>query len=98
MERKYGSSHFPLTPVVLLLRDGDLDRLFKRVSPEDYIAASFSTRKRGIGGKKTVKRPVGRPSKHPLELSNGQAEADKPENIQEAPVVADGEEPSAKSI
>ena len=48
--------------------------------------------------KKTAKRPVGRPRKRPLELSNGQAEADKPENIQVAPVVVDGEEPSAKSI
>ena len=36
--------------------------------------------------------------KRPLELSNGQAEADKLENIQAAPVVVDGEEPSAKSI
>ena len=41
---------------------------------------------------------MGRQSKCPLELSNGQAEADKPENIQAAPVFADGEEPSAKSI
>ena len=45
-----------------------------------------------------AKRPVGRLRKRPLELSNGQAEADKPENIQAAPVVADGEEPSARSI
>ena len=41
---------------------------------------------------------MGRPRKRPLELSNGQAQADK-ENVQVAPVLADGEEhTSAKSI
>ena len=56
MEWKYGSSQFPLTPVLLLLREmATLTYFFKRVSPEDYIAASFSTRECGIGGKKTVK-------------------------------------------
>ena len=97
MEWKYGSSHFPLTPVLLLPRE--MATLTDVLSiPEDYIAASFSTRERRIGGKKTAKRPLGRPRKRLLELSNGQAEADKPENIQAAPVFADGEESSAKSI
>ena len=69
MERMYGSSHFPLTPVLLLLRElVTLTDFFKRVSPEEYIAASFSTRECGIGGKKPVKRPVGRPRKRPLEV------------------------------
>ena len=66
MERKYGSSHFPLTPVLLLLREmATLTDFFKRASPEDYIAASFSTREHGIGGRKTVKRPVGETVKAP---------------------------------
>ena len=48
-------------------------------------------------GKKTVKRPVGRPRKRPLQ-SDGQALPDNREleNIQAAPV--HGEEPSVKSI
>ena len=42
---------------------------------------------------------MGRLRKLPLELSNGQAQADKSENIQVAPVVADDEDPmSAKAI
>ena len=68
--------------VLLLLREmATLTDYFNHVSTEDYVAASFSTRERG---KKTVKQPVERPRKHPLELSDGQAQADK-ENIQVAP-------------
>ena len=57
--------------------------MFKSTSPER--------------GKKTVKCPVWRPRKHPLE-SDGQALAynQELENIQAAPV--HGEEPSVKSI
>ena len=55
MERKYGSSHFPLTPVLMLLSEMATLTDFKHVSPEDYIAASFSNRERRIGGRKMVK-------------------------------------------
>ena len=70
MKRKHGSSHFPLTPVLLLLLREMVtltDVLSMSARPGDYIAASFSTRERGIGGRKTVKWPVGRPRKRPLE-------------------------------
>ena len=70
----------------------NLTDYFSRVTTKDYVAASFKSTERG---KKTVKRPVGRPRKRPLE-SDGQAQANK----ENAPVVpVDGEEPtSVKSI
>ena len=56
---------------------------FNRVSTEDYVAASFTSKERG---KKTVTGPPGRPRKRPLELSDGKAQADK-ENVQVAPAL-----------
>ena len=56
----YGSLHFHLQVCCCGLREmATLTDYFKHVSPEDYIAASFSTRERGISGKKTVEQPVG---------------------------------------
>ena len=73
-----------------------LENYFSCVSVENYVAALFKPTS-PEHGKKTVKRPVGRPRKRPLE-SDGQALADNREleNIQAAPV--HGEEPSVKSI
>ena len=73
-----------------------LKNYFSCVSVENYVAALFKPTS-PERGKKTVKRPVGRTRKRPLE-SDGQALADNREleNIQAAPV--HGEEPSVKSI
>ena len=73
-----------------------LKNYFSCVSVENCVAALFKPTSPECG-KNTVKRPVGRPRKRPLE-SDGQALADnlELENIQAAPV--HGEEPSVKSI
>ena len=73
-----------------------LKNYFSCVSVENYVAALFKPTS-PERGKETVKRPVGRPRKRPLE-SDGQALPDNREleNIQAAPV--HGEEPSVKSI
>ena len=69
---------------------------FSCVSGEDYVAASFKPTSLERW-KMTLKRPVGRPRKRPLER-NGQALADNRElNIIQAAPVRD-EEPSVKSI
>ena len=72
------------------------ENYFSCISVEIYVAALFKPTS-AERGKKTVKRPVGRPRNRPLE-SDGQALADNREleNIQAAPV--HGEEPSVKSI
>ena len=75
-----------------------LKKYFSCVSIENYVAALFKPTS-PERGKKTVKRPVGRPRKCPLE-SDGQALADNREleNIQAAGAPVHGEEPSVKSI
>ena len=73
-----------------------LNNYFSCVIVVNYVAALFKPTFTECG-KKTVKRPVGRPRECPME-SDGQALADNREleNIQAAPV--HGEEPSVKSI
>ena len=60
--------------ITCVLREmASLTDYFNQVSTEEYIAAFFISTERG---KKTVKWPVGRPGKHPLE-SECQVQADK---------------------
>ena len=50
---------------------------FSRVSTEDYVATSFTSTECGKNMIKWVKKPVGRSRKHPLELSETQADKEK---------------------